>query len=169
LSATTRSRFARLASFDMNANDRRPEGWKSADAGGLAIFPGLVRYNEPWNPALTEIGHAFPGDRARNQRLRLPRIASRGSTSCALPLGARLRLKMNVGGLDPALRTSHPNVQKIFRAMQKHGLLVADNGSDMYVTGTFDTRWNNDFLNPSFALLSTSDFEVIDPPKPSAR
>jgi len=45
--------------------------------------------------------------------------------------------------------------------MQRHGLIVADNGSDMYVTGTFDTRWNNDILNPAFALLSASDFEVV--------
>src|ERR1041385_7151395 len=45
--------------------------------------------------------------------------------------------------------------------MQKHGLIVADNGSDMYITGSFDTRWNNDILNPAFSLLSASDFEVI--------
>jgi len=76
-------------------------------------------------------------------------------------MGARLRLKANVNGTDPALRTSDPNVQKIFRAMQKYGLIVADNGSDLYITGTFDTRWNNDILNPAFSLLSASDFDVI--------
>src|SRR4029077_16512251 len=79
----------------------------------------------------------------------------------ALPMGARLRLKKNVAGQDPVLRTADPNMQKIFRAMQKYGLIVADNGSDMYITGTFDTRWNNDILNPAFALLSAGDFEVI--------
>ena len=52
-------------------------------------------------------------------------------------------------------------MQKIFRAMQKYGLIVADNGSDMYITGTFDTRWNNDILNPAFSLLRASDFEVV--------
>jgi hypothetical protein len=76
-------------------------------------------------------------------------------------MGARLRRRASVNGADPALRTSDPNVRKIFRAMQKYGLLVADNGSDMFVTGTFDTRWNNDILNPAFALLSASDFEVV--------
>ena len=76
-------------------------------------------------------------------------------------MGARLRLKANVGGQDPALRTADPNVRKMFRAMQKYGLIVADNGSDMYITGTFDTRWNNDLLNPAFAMLSASDFDVI--------
>src|SRR4030095_407844 len=79
----------------------------------------------------------------------------------ALPMGARLRLKTNVGGQDPALRTADPNVRKIFRAMQKYGLIGADNGSDMYITGTFDTRWNNSILNPAFSLLSASDFEVV--------
>jgi hypothetical protein len=76
-------------------------------------------------------------------------------------MGARLRLKTNVGGQDPASRTADPNVRKIFRAMQRYGLIVADNGSDMYITGTFDTRWNNDILNPAFSLLTASDFEVI--------
>ena len=77
-------------------------------------------------------------------------------------MGARLRLKASVGGADPALRTADPNVRRIFRAMQKHGLIVADNGTDLYVTGTFDTRWNNDILNPAFALLAASDFEVVE-------
>ena len=51
-------------------------------------------------------------------------------------------------------------MQKILRAMQKYGLLVADNGSDMFITGTHDTRWDNDILNPAFYSLTTSDFEV---------
>jgi hypothetical protein len=52
-------------------------------------------------------------------------------------------------------------MQKIFRAMQKYGLIVADNGSDMYITGTHDTRWNNDLVNPAFRSLTANDFEVI--------
>jgi hypothetical protein len=76
-------------------------------------------------------------------------------------MGARLRLKTSVNGQDPALRTSDPNARKTFRAMQKYGLIVADNGSDMYITGTFDTRWNNDILNPAFSTLTASDFEVV--------
>ncbi|HEY5309726.1 MAG TPA: DUF4214 domain-containing protein, partial [Casimicrobiaceae bacterium] len=54
-----------------------------------------------------------------------------------------------------------PAARKIFRAMQKYGLIVADNGSDMYISGTFDTRWDNGILNPAFAQLSASDFEVV--------
>jgi hypothetical protein len=71
-------------------------------------------------------------------------------------MGARLRLK---AGRD--LSMFPPEAQRIFRAMKTYGLIVADNGSDMYVTGTFDTRWNNDVLNPAFAALTADDFEVV--------
>jgi hypothetical protein len=84
-------------------------------------------------------------------------------------MGARLRLKANV---DVTTRTGDPNIQKIFRAMQKYGLIVADNGSDMYITGTYDTRWDNGNINPAFANLSANDFEVVqlgyNPVNPSA-
>ena len=149
------------AFFDMNTNNRRPDTWTSADAAGLAILPGLVRYDEAWNPAVSDIGHAFRVTVRATNGYVYPASHRAGSTSGALPMGARLRLKTNVSGQDPALRTSDPNVQKIFRAMQKYGVIVADNGSDMYITGTFDTRWNNDILNPAFSLLTASDFEVV--------
>lgn len=149
------------AFFDMTKNGRRPDTWTSADAAGLAIFPGLVRYDEAWNPALTDIGHAFRVTVRATNGYVYPASHRAGSTSGALPMGARLRLKTNVGGLDPALRTTDPNMQKIFRTMQKYGVIVADNGSDLYVTGTFDVRWNNDILNPAFAKLTANDFEVI--------
>jgi hypothetical protein len=55
-----------------------------------------------------------------------------------------------------------PELQKIFRAMQRYGLIVADNGSDMYISGAFDPRWNNDILNPAFRSLTASDFDVIE-------
>jgi hypothetical protein len=149
------------AFFDMNADARRPDGWTSADAAGLAIFPGLVRHDEAWDPAVGDIGHAFRVTVRATNGYVYPASHRAGSTPGALPMGARLRLKTSVGGADPALRTADANVRKIFRAMQKFGLIVADNGSDMFVTGTFDTRWNNEILNPAFATLSASDFEVI--------
>ena len=149
------------AVFDLDASDRRPDGWTSADAAGLAILPGLVRYDEAWNPAVPDIGHAFRVTVRATNGYVYPASHRAGSTAGALPMGARLRLKASVGGQDPALRTADPNVRKIFRAMQKHGLIVADNGSDLYVTGTFDVRWNNDLLNPAFALLAAGDFDVI--------
>lgn len=149
------------AFFDMNTSDRRPDGWTSADAAGLAIFPGLARYDEAYDANLTDLGHALRVTVRSTNGYVYPASHRAGSTSGALPMGARLRLKTNVGGSDPALRTTDPNMRRIFRTMQKYGLIVADNGSDMYITGTFDTRWNNDILNPAFALLSAGDFEVI--------
>jgi hypothetical protein len=145
------------AFFDMNTNSRRPDGWTSADAAGLAILPGLVRYDEVYDPN-AEIRHALRVTVRATNGYVYPASHRAGSTAGALPMGARLRLKASV---DITQRTSDPNVQKIFRAMQKYGLIVADNGSDMYITGTSDTRWNNDILNPAFANVSASDFEVI--------
>jgi len=142
------------AFFDMNTNGRRPEGWTSADAAGLAILPGLVRYDEAHDPG--EIRHAFRVTvRATNGHV-YPASHTAGSTSGALPMGARLRLKA-----DKDISAFTPEVQKIFRAMKKYGLIVADNGSDMYISGAYDTRWNNDVLNPAFRALKAGDFEVV--------
>ena len=72
-------------------------------------------------------------------------------------MGARLRLKA-----VKDLSGYHPELQKIFRAMQRYGLIVADNGSDMYISGAFDPRWNNDILNPAFRSLTANDFDVLE-------
>jgi hypothetical protein len=146
------------AFFDMNTNNRRPDGWTSADAAGLAVLPGLVRYDEVYDPTVMEIRHALRVTVRSTNGYVYPASHRAGSTVGALPMGARLRLKANI---DVAQRTSDPNMQKVFRAMQKYGLIVADNGSDMYITGTYDTRWNNDILNPAFGNLTANDFEVV--------
>lgn len=150
------------AFFDLTRNDRRPDGWTSADAAGLAIFPGLVRYDEAANPDVAEINHAFRVTLRASNGYVFPASHRAGNTAGALPMGARLRLKKLVNGVDPATRTSDPTARKIFRAMQKYGLIMADNGSDMYISGTFDVRWNNGVLNPAFSTLSAGDFEVIE-------
>ncbi len=142
------------AVFDMKTNNRRPDTWTSADAAGLAIFPGLVRYDEANGTA--EIGHAFRFTVRSTNGYVWPASHNAGSTSGALPMGARLRLKATKN-----LSSFTPDVQRIFRAMQRYGLIVADNGSDMYISGTLDPRWNNDVLNPAFGALSASDFEVV--------
>jgi len=144
------------AFWDMKTNNRRPLGWTSADAAGLAIFPGLIRYDEVYEPAVTEIQHAFRLTVRATKGYVYPASHSAGSTTGALPMGARLRLK---AGKDVSGFT--PEAQKIFRAMKRYGLIVADNGSDMYIGGTFDTRWDNGVLNPAFAALSAGDFEVV--------
>ena len=143
------------ASFDLQTNGRRPDGWTSADAAGLAILPGLVKYDEVYGAG--EITHAFRVTvRATNNFYVWPASHVAGSNTSAPPNGTRLRLKASkdISGF-PA------EMQKIFRAMKRYGLIVADNGSDMYVSGAFDPRWNNDVLNPAFRGLNASDFEVI--------
>jgi hypothetical protein len=142
------------AFFDLRADGRRPDGWTSADAAGLAILPGLVRYEEVFGSA--EIGHAFRVTVRSTNGYVYPASHRAGSTTQALPMGARLRLKSS-----RALSGFSPEVQRIFRAMQRYGLIVADNGSDMFVSGTYDTRWDNGVLNPAFRALTADDFEVI--------
>jgi hypothetical protein len=142
------------AVFPLDADVRRPEGWTSADAAGLAILPGLIRYDEAFGSA--PIGHAFRFTvRASNGHV-YPASHDAGATAGALPMGARLRLKAStdISGFPPY-------VQRIFQAMKTHGLIVADNGSDMFIQGTYDTRWDNDVLNPAFGSLTAGDFEVV--------
>ncbi|HEX4440662.1 MAG TPA: S-layer homology domain-containing protein [Thermoanaerobaculia bacterium] len=143
------------AFFDLASNDRRPDGWTSADAAGLAILPGLVRWDEVYGAG--EIHHAFRFTVRHTKGYVYPASHLAGTqVDGALPMGARLRLKASkdISGFDPW-------VQKIFRAMKTYGLIVADNGTDMYISGTWDTRWDNDILNPAFDALTASDFEVV--------
>jgi hypothetical protein len=142
------------AIFPLDSNARRPEGWTSADAAGLAILPGLVRYDETASP--DAIQHAFRVTvRSTNGHV-FPASHNAGSTRGALPMGARLRLKSSKD------ISSFPQpARKMFQAMKTYGLIVADNGSDMYVSGTYDLRWNNDILNPAFSAIKASDFEVV--------
>jgi hypothetical protein len=152
------------AFFDLASNARRPDGWTSADAAGLAILPGLVRYDEVFGAG--EIRHAFRVTVRATNGYVYPASHRAGSQPGALPMGARLRLKASRD-----LSGFAPEIQKIFRAMQRYGLIVADNGSDLYVTGTYDTRWNNSVLNPAFHALNANDFElvrlgIIPPPVP---
>jgi hypothetical protein len=155
------------AIFDLTRNDRRPETWTSADAAGLAIFPGLVRYEEASGTA--EITHAFRVTVRSTNGYVWPASHRAGSTTGALPMGARLRLKASRN-----LSAYSPDIQRIFRAMQRYGLIVADNGSDMFVSGTMDSRWDNGVLNPAFHSLIADDFDVVqlgwkgNPPRPPA-
>lgn len=142
------------AIFDLSRNDRRPEGWTSADAAGLAILPGLVRYDDVM---AGEIHHAFRVTVRSTNGYVWPASHAAGGTAGALPMGARLRLKASKD-----ISSFPPDLQRIFRAMKAYGLIVADNGSDMYVSGTMDGRWNNDTLNPAFAALKASDFEIVE-------
>jgi hypothetical protein len=142
------------AFFDLNTNTRRPEGWTSADAAGLAILPGLVRYDEAFGP--DEIRHALRVTVRGVNGYVWPASHRANTNSAGPPLGTRLRLKagVNISGY-PAY------IQKIFRAMKTYGLIVADTGSDLYVSGVFDTRWSNDQLNPAFRAITARDFDIV--------
>lgn len=142
------------AIFDMKSNRRRPSGWTSADAAGLAIFPGLVRYDEVYGP--DEINHAFRVTFTHSLVYVWPASHVGGFEIGAMPMGTRLRLKasFDISGFTPP-------IQKIFRALKKYGLIFADNGADLYVQGTMDPRWDNEVLNPAFHSIRADDFEVI--------
>ena len=144
------------AVFDMTRNDRRPDGWTSADAAGLAILPGLARYDEVMG---TEpIRHALRVTVRATNGYVWPASHRAGNSAGALPMGARLRLK---AGVDISGYPTH--VRRLFQAMKTYGLIVADNGSDMYVTGTNDPRWAphmDSIVSAVHAMRSTS-FEVV--------
>jgi hypothetical protein len=141
------------AVFNLASNARRPEGWTSADAAGLAILPGLVRYDEA---VRGPIRHALRVTVRATNGCVWPASHRAGSSPGALPMGARLRLKASKD-----LTTYPAYIRNIFRGMQTHGVIVADNGSDLYVTGAMDSRWNNSELNPAFRTLTADDFDVI--------
>jgi hypothetical protein len=143
------------AVFDLESNGLRPDTFTSADAAGLPILPGLVRYDEV---ASGEIDHAirFTVEETRDQYV-WPARHQAGQPGADLPpMGLWLRLKgdFDTSGYPEELRV-------ILRAMQKHGLILADNGSSMFVSGVPDDRWDNDVL----ALLGefkADDFEAVD-------
>lgn len=143
------------AVFPLDANLRRPDGWTSADAAGLAILPGLVRYDEVFGNE--PIRHAFRFTVRATNGYVFPASHRAGTTPGAPPFGTRLRLKASRD-----LSEFPEPVRRIFQAMKTYGLILADNGSDMYVQGTYDPRWDNDVLNPAFASLKVSDFEVVE-------
>ncbi len=143
------------ATFDLSSNAQRPDGWTSADAAGLAIFPGLVRHDEV--AAAGAITHAFRVTTRATNGYVWPASHQAGGTTGAPPMGTRLRLKASVD------ISGYPaDVRKMFQAMKTYGLIVADNGTDLYVSGTMDPSWDNDVLNPAFHSLTADDFEVLE-------
>ena len=123
------------AVFDLASNALRPDGWTSADAAGLPIFPGLLRYEEV---AAGVIPHALRVTASSTQDTYLyPARHQAGSANANLPpMGMRLRLK---AGYDISAYTGAARV--VLEALKKHGLIVADNGSSWYISSTVDSRW----------------------------
>jgi hypothetical protein len=142
------------AIWDLNSNTLRPADWTSADAAGLPILPGLVRYDEIAAGAIKHAlrftvedtaGYIWP---ARHQ--------TDDPQDGVPPMGARFRLKANydISGFSP-------QIQILLQAMKTYGIILADNGSNWYVTGAPDDRWDNDMLH-TLDVLTGNDFEAVD-------
>jgi len=144
------------AVFDMTTNEQRPYTWTSADAAGLPIFAGLARYDEV---AAGAIHHALRFTVPTTRRAFTPPAshwASSVTNPNAPPMGMRLRLKasFDISGFSKAN-------QVILTALKHYGLILADNGSAIYISGAPDPRWNNDDLH-NLGKLTGSDFEVVE-------
>lgn len=144
------------AIWDLRSNALRPDGWTSADAAGLPILPGLVRYDEV---AAGAIEHAirFTAPDTRSAHIYPARHDAGDGPSAALPpMGLRVRLKasFDIGRFSPRM-------QVILLAMQRYGMILADNGSPWFFSGTSDVRWDDEELD-ELKSLRGSDFEVVD-------
>ena len=145
------------AIYDLNSHDLRPAGWTSADAAGLPILPGLVRYDEV---AAGAINHAIRFTVPQTQRAYVwpaRHFASSLTDTNYPPMGLRLRLKANFD-----LAGFSPEMQVILQAMKTYGLILADNGSAWYISGVPDENWDNDELNDEMDRVLGSNFEVVD-------
>ena len=144
------------AIFNLRSHALRPAGWTSADAAGLPILPGLVRYDEV---AAGEIRHAvrFTAPDTRRAYVWPARhFASSLTDERYPPMGQRFRLKadFDISGFSP-------DVQVILRALQRYGIILADNGSPWYISGAPDERWDNDILR-ELRQVHGADFEAVD-------
>jgi hypothetical protein len=142
------------AVWDLLSNEQRPYTWTSADAAGLPIFPGLIRYDEA---AAGNIKHAFRFTLPHTRAAFIPPAshwAANTSDASAPPMGMRLRLKASydISGFSAQM-------QAILTAMKKYGLILADNGSSLFVTGASDGRWGSDL--DSLKTVPATAFEVV--------
>src|SRR6266702_2600855 len=144
------------AIWDMTINEQRPYTWTSADAAGLPVFVGLVRYDEV---AAGAINHALRFTVPTSQRafvLPATHWASSVTDPNAPPMGMRLRLKSTFD-----ISTFPADDQVILTALKKYGMILADNGSAIFISGAPDNRWNNNDLN-LLKTITASNFEVVE-------
>ena len=144
------------ATWDILSNALRPDGWTSADAAGLPIFPGLVRYNEV---SAGLINHAlrFTVPQTRDHHVYPARHDAGSGTSAALPsMGMRLRLKASVD-----ISTFPPQSRVILTALKQYGMILADNGSAYYISGAPNPGWNDDDLH-TLGRVTGSMLEVVN-------
>src|SRR5579884_604808 len=144
------------AVFDLSSNQLRPGGWTSADAAGLPVFPGLVRYEEAVE--LRNIPHALRFTCRTTRRAYVypaRHWASRFTDPSLPPMGVRVRLKasFDISGFPPT-------AQVILKALKKYGMILADNGGDWFLSGAPDMRWNEEELE-TLKRVKGADFEVV--------
>jgi hypothetical protein len=145
------------AIFHLGSNALRPAGWTSADAAGLPIFPGLVRYDEVFGPN-GGIHHAlrFTVGCTRRSYVWPARHQAGVANPACPPMGARFRLR---AAFD--LTGYSPRAQIVLRAMKRYGMIVADNGSDWYFQGAVDPRWTYSFVD-QLKRVPASAFIAVD-------
>ena len=142
------------AIWDLNSNALRPETWTSADAAGLPILPGLARYDEI---LLGEMKHALRFTAEETAGYIWPaRHLTSDSQDEVPPMGARFRLRA-----DYDISGFPPEMQVILRALKTYGIILGDNGSNWFVSGAPDERWDNDMLH-LLDVLTGDDFEAVD-------
>ncbi|MCZ7535514.1 MAG: hypothetical protein M5T61_05895 [Acidimicrobiia bacterium] len=144
------------AKWNLRSNRLRPRGWTSADAAGLPILPGLVRYDEV---AAGEVRHAIRFTVRRTQRgyvLPATHFASSSTDAGRPPMGLRLRLKRSYD-----LSRFHGQARVILRALKRYGMIVADNGENWFLTGAADPRWDDEDLD-QLKTVPGRAFEVVN-------
>ncbi len=144
------------AKWDLEQNQVRPAGWTSADAAGLPILPGLVRYDEVVGRRAVE--HAMRFTVSKSRRAYVPPAshwASQSHDDDLAPMGMRVRLRA-----DYDLSGFSPEARVILQALKKYGMIVADNGTDNFISGAPDPRWNMDALR-QLRRVQTRDLEVV--------
>jgi hypothetical protein len=144
------------AIFDLNSNDLRPDGWTSADAAGLPILPGLVRYDEVVQQGLIPHALRFTTRRTRRAYVSPARhFASTITDPNVPPMGMRVRLRASFD-----ISPFPASVQVILTALKTYGMFVADNGSDWFISGAPDPRWSDDEL-ATIRRVTGRNFEVV--------
>ena len=147
------------AIFHLGSNALRPDGWTSSDAAGLPVLPGLVRFDETVNQKAITHAIRFTMDNTQQAYIH-PATHAAGSTNSSLPpMGLRLRLKAS---FDTSKFTG-PSLA-ILTAMKKYGIILADNGSDWYISGESNDGWvpYMDQISSDMGKIHGSDFEVVD-------
>ena len=144
------------AIFDLASNDLRPDGWTSADAAGLPILPGLARWDEAVEKGAIHHALRFTASSTQSAYAHPARhSAGDGADPDLPPMGLRVRLK---AGVD--ISAYPPQTRAVLTALKRYGMILADNGSNWYVTGAPDLRWDDDDLH-SIGDIRGSDFEAV--------